>query len=159
FFDLDRDRSVNDLLNQRDVVSADFPVVMCRGQRILRSPSNQEIADCLGFNDLIDQQVLRDMIIVGAGPAGLAAAVVGASEGLDVLMIEASYPGGQASGSSRIENYLGFPVGISGQELAGRALSQAEKFGAKLLVARRVVGLHRADGGYAVELDDGHRVP
>lgn len=159
FVDPDQDPSVNELLNQFDVRVADLPVVMCQDERMLRNPSNREVADCLGFNDLIDQETLRDVIIVGAGPAGLAAAVVGASEGLDVLMIEANYPGGQAGGSSRIENYLGFPVGISGQELAGRALSQAEKFGAELLVATRVVGLDRTKTGYAVELDDGHRLP
>ena len=159
FIEPDRDQSVNELLNQFDVAVADLPVVLCPGERILRNPSNQQVADCLGFNDLIDQEALRDMIVVGAGPAGLAAAVVGASEGLDVLVIEAKYPGGQAGGSSKIENYLGFPVGISGQELAGRALSQAEKFGAQFLVARSAVGLHRTTTGYAVQLDDGHRLP
>ena len=97
---------------------------------MLRNPTNQQIADCLGFNEAIDPSRLRDLVIVGAGPAGLAAAVYGASEGLDVLVLESSAPGGQAGSSSKIENYLGFPTGISGQELAARAYTQAQKFGA-----------------------------
>jgi thioredoxin reductase (NADPH) len=82
---------------------------------VLRNPSNQQIADCLGFNDAIDRTHVRDLVIVGAGPAGLASAVYGASEGLDVLVLESNLPGGQAGSSSRIENYLGFPTGISGR--------------------------------------------
>jgi thioredoxin reductase (NADPH) len=89
---------------------------------VLRSPTNQQIADCLGFNEGIDQTQIRDVVIVGAGPAGLAAAVYAASEGLDVLVLETNAPGGQAGSSSKIENYLGFPTGISGQALAGRAI-------------------------------------
>ena len=116
---------------------ADVPVLICRGTTVLRNPSNQEIADCLGFNDAIDETHVRDLVVVGAGPAGLAAAVYAASEGLDVLVIEAEAPGGQAGASSRIENYLGFPTGISGQELAGRAYSQAQKFGAQIMIATR----------------------
>ena len=100
---------------------SEIPVLICRGQLAPRNPSNQEIADCLGFNESIDQTHVRDLVIIGAGPSGLAAAVYGASEGLDVLVLETSSPGGQAGSSSRIENYLGFPTGISGQELAGRA--------------------------------------
>lgn len=88
------------------------------GQSVLRNPTNQQIADCLGFNEAIDQTHVRDLVIVGAGPSGLAAAVYGASEGLDVLVLESNAPGGQAGSSSKIENYLGFPMGISGQELA-----------------------------------------
>ena len=98
-----------------------MPVLICRGEQVLRNPTNQEIAECLGFNEAIDQTHVRDLVIVGAGPSGLAAAVYGASEGLDVLVVEANAPGGQAGSSSKIENYLGFPTGISGQELAGRA--------------------------------------
>ena len=89
-----------------------------------------------GFNDAIDQTQVRDLVVIGAGPAGLAAAVYGASEGLDVLVLESNAPGGQAGSSSRIENYLGFPTGISGQELAARAYTQAQKFGAQLLIAQ-----------------------
>ena len=98
----------------------------CCGTRPIR-----QIADCLGFNEAIDQTQIRDVVIVGAGPAGLAAAVYAASEGLDVLVLETNAPGGQAGSSSKIENYLGFPTGISGQALAGRAYTQAQKFGAQ----------------------------
>src|SRR5207247_5752376 len=121
---------------------ADIPVLICRGERVLRNPSNREIASCLGFNEAIDGTQVRDLVIVGAGPAGLAAAVYAASEGLDVLVLESNSPGGQAGSSSKIENYLGFPTGISGQELAARAYTQAEKFGAQLLIAKTAV--HRA---------------
>ena len=99
------------------------------------------MADCLGFNVSIDNTHVRDLIIVGAGPAGLAAAVYAASEGLNVLMIETQSPGGQAGSSSKIENYLGFPTGVSGQELAARATTQAQKFGANMMIARSVVRL------------------
>jgi thioredoxin reductase (NADPH) len=135
-------------------------VLICRGDSVLRNPSNQRIAECLGFNEAIDQTQGRDVVIVGAGPAGLAAAVYAASEGLDALVIESSAPGGQAGSSSRIENYLGFPTGISGQELAARAYAQAEKFGAEIVVARDAVELS-CDGGqrYAVRIDGGAVVP
>ena len=103
---------------------------------------------------------MRDLVIVGAGPSGLAAAVYGASEGLDVLVLESNAPGGQAGSSSKIENYLGFPTGISGQELAGRAYTQAQKFGAAVVIAQ---GRHAADlrshARTAIEIDDGPRVP
>jgi thioredoxin reductase (NADPH) len=92
--------------------------------------------ESLGFNESVNQTQVRDLVIIGAGPAGLAAAVYGASEGLDVLVLETSSPGGQAGSSSKIENYLGFPTGISGRELAGRAYTQAQKFGAQVLIAR-----------------------
>src|SRR5207247_209426 len=95
---------------------ADGVVITC-SKVVLKNPSNQEIADALGFNAAIDQTQVRDLVIVGAGPAGLAAAVYGASEGLDVLVVESTAPGGQAGASSRIENYLGFPTGIKGIEL------------------------------------------
>ena len=136
YLDLDRDADVRDLLDRFHVDPAEIPVLICRGEAVLKNPSNQEIADCLGFNGRIDQAHLRDVVIVGAGPAGLAAAVYAASEGLDALVIEASSPGGQAGSSSRIENYLGFPTGISGQELAGRAYAQAQKFGADVMIAK-----------------------
>src|SRR5437879_4427562 len=139
--DLDRDAGVQELLDRFHVTAADIPVVITCSEVVLRNPTNQQIADALGFNDAIDQTQLRDLVIVGAGPAGLAAAVYGASEGLDVLVVESTAPGGQAGSSSRIENYLGFPTGIGGLELASRATSQAQKFGAQLMIG---TGAHPA---------------
>ena len=118
YIDLERDPDVQNLLDSFHIAASEIPVVICRGKIVLRNPSNQQIADCLGFNESINQSQVRDLVIIGAGPSGLAAAVYGASEGLDVLMLETSFPGGQAGSSSKIENYLGFPIGISGQELA-----------------------------------------
>src|ERR1700694_1614014 len=135
YIDLERDPEVQSLLDGFRIAAGEIPVVICRGQLVLRNPTNQEVANCLGFNQTIDQTQMRDVVIVGAGPSGLAAAVYGASEGLDVLVLETSSPGGQAGSSSRIENYLGFPTGITGQELAARAFTQAEKFGAQVLMA------------------------
>ncbi len=157
YIDLERDPDVQNLLDSFQVSASEIPVLICRGQIVLRTPRNQEIADCLGFNESIDQTHVRDLIIIGAGPSGLAAAVYGASEGLDVLMLETSSPGGQAGSSSSIENYLGFPTGISGQELAGRAYNQAQKFGAHMLVAKasRLI----CDGRpYVIELENGARI-
>ncbi len=142
YIDLDVDQTSQDLLDRFQVKLSDVPVVICNDRNVLRSPSIQELANCLGFNVSIDSTHVRDLIIVGAGPAGLAAAVYAASEGLDVLMIETSAPGGQAGSSSKIENYLGFPTGVSGQELAARATTQAQKFGADMMIARSVVRLN-----------------
>ncbi len=111
-----------------------------------------------GFNASISDAQVRDLVIVGAGPAGLAAAVYGASEGLDVLVIEKAAPGGQAGSSSKIENYLGFPTGLTGQELADRAIAQAEKFGARIMVARNVTRLNCDSRPYALILDDGNTI-
>ena len=156
--DLDRDTGVEELLDQFHVDAADVPVVICRYDVVLRNPTNQQIAGALGFNDAIDQTHVRDLVIVGAGPSGLAAAVYGASEGLDVLVVESTAPGGQAGSSSRIENYLGFPMGISGQELAGRAYTQAEKFGAQVMIAKDATRLACDRRPYALEIGDGQRV-
>jgi thioredoxin reductase (NADPH) len=158
YIDLDREKDVESLLESFRVNSADVPVVICRGQR-LSKPTNEQIADCLGFNAAIDRAHVRDVVVVGGGPAGLAAAVYGASEGLDVLVVEANVPGGQAGSSSKIENYLGFPTGISGQELADRALTQAQKFGAQIMVAKGAVSLHCATRPYRVQLDDQAPIP
>jgi thioredoxin reductase (NADPH) len=159
YIDLDRDEGVQVLLDRFKVGLPDIPVVICRGTDVLRNPSNQEIADCLGFNEAIDQTQMRDLVIVGAGPAGLAAAVYGASEGLDVLVVETNAPGGQAGSSSKIENYLGFPTGISGQDLAGRAYSQAQKFGAQIIVAKGARQLTCDRKPYSIEIEKGHRIP
>jgi len=128
--------------------------VICRGTLVLRNPTTSDLAGCLGFNEAVDQEHIRDLVVVGAGPAGLAAAVYGASEGLDVLVIEQEAPGGQAGTSSRIENYLGFPAGISGHELAGNAFAQAEKFGADLLIAKTVTRLICDRRPYMLEIDN-----
>jgi len=159
YVDLDRDPDVQELLDRFRVTEADVPVLICRGTVVLRNPTNREIADCLGFNEAIDQTHLRDVVIVGAGPAGLAAAVYGASEGLAVLVLESSAPGGQAGSSSRIENYLGFPTGISGQELAARAFTQAEKFGADIAIAQGATGLSCQRRPFSVRIDNGRQVP
>jgi thioredoxin reductase (NADPH) len=159
YLDLDRDREGQDLLDRFHVSAADVPVLICRGETVLRNPSNQKIADCLGFNEAINQTRPRDLVIVGGGPAGLAAAVYGASEGLDVLVLEADSPGGQAGSSSRIENYLGFPTGISGQELTGRAYAQAQKFGAEIMIAKGATQLACATRPYAVQIENGPSVP
>ena len=135
YIDLERDPDVQNLLDRFQVSASEIPVLIFRGELALRNPSNQQIADSLGFNESIDQAHVRDLVVIGAGPSGLAAAVYGASEGLDVLILETSSPGGQAGSSSRIKNYLGFPTGISGQDLAGRAYPQAQKFGAHMFVA------------------------
>lgn len=158
YIDLDRDDDVQSLLDRLQVASRDIPVLICRGEKVLRNPTNQEIADYLGFNDAIDPAQVRDVIVVGAGPSGLAAAVYAASEGLDVLVVETTSPGGQAASSSKIENYLGFPTGISGQALAGRAYTQAQKFGAQMIVAKAARRLHCDGLPYALELDDGQRI-
>ena len=124
---MDRDTEVQALLDRFHVGVGDVPVVICRGEKVLKNPTNEEVADCFGLNDKLDAAKLRDLVVGGVGPGGLAAAVYAASEGLDVLVLETSAPGGQAGTSSKIENYLGFPTGISGQALAGRAFAQAQK--------------------------------
>ncbi|MHB8622643.1 MAG: FAD-dependent oxidoreductase [Sulfuricaulis sp.] len=159
YLDLDRDADVQDLFDRFHVSAADVPVLICHGDAVLRNPTNQQIANCLGFNVAIDQTLIRDVVIVGAGPAGLAAAVYGASEGLDVLVIETNAPGGQAGSSSKIENYLGFPTGISGQALAGRAYTQAQKFGAQIIIAQSATRLTCDRKPYTIEIGAGLRVP
>src|SRR6187200_32915 len=158
YMDLERDSDVQNVLDSFQVSASEIPVLICRGKIVLRNPSNQEIADCLGFNEAINRTRVRDLVIIGAGPSGLAAAVYGASEGLDVLMLETSSPGGQAGSSSKIENYLGFPTGVSGQELAARAYHQAQKFGVEMLIAKgtRLVCDHKP---YVIEVDNGAQIP
>jgi thioredoxin reductase (NADPH) len=159
YLDLERDAGVQTLLDRFHVGVADVPILVCRGEFVLRNPTNRQIAECLGYNEAIDQTHIRDVVIVGAGPAGLAAAVYGASEGLDVLVLESYAPGGQAGASSKIENYLGFPTGISGQDLTGRAYTQAQKFGAQIMVAKGATALSCERKPYAIEIDSGARVP
>ncbi len=158
YIDIERDPDVQKLLDAFRIAASEIPVVICHGQLVLRNPSNREVAECLGFNEAVDQTHLRDLIIVGAGPSGLAAAVYGASEGLDVLVLETSSPGGQAGSSSKLENYLGFPTGISGQELATRAYTQAQKFGAQIIIAR-ATRLASDRKPYIIEVENGARIP
>jgi thioredoxin reductase (NADPH) len=155
YVDLDTDSSAQEMLDHFHVTMEEIPIVICNNRTVLRNPSIQELASCLGLNAHIEASEVRDLVIVGAGPSGLAAAVYGASEGLDVLIIEAESPGGQAGSSSRIENYLGFPMGISGLELAGRAAAQAQKFGAKVLIANNVMKLNCNRIPYELTVDSG----
>jgi len=156
--DVDTDPDVQALLDRFSVSMSEVPVLVCGSGHVFRNPTVESLAKELGLSLELDATAVRDLVIVGAGPAGLAAAVYAASEGLNVLVLEATAPGGQAGTSSRIENYLGFPAGISGQELAGRAFTQAEKFGAALAIGRRVVRLDCDSKPYKVRLEDGEVV-
>jgi thioredoxin reductase (NADPH) len=153
--DVDGDPGVQELLDRFHVAVDEIPVVIGRGGRVLRNPDIGEIAEFLQMNPTMDDSVVHDVVVVGAGPAGLAAAVYAASEGLDTVVVEATAPGGQAGTSSKVENYLGFPTGISGGALAGRAFSQAQKFGAKVGVASVAQRLDCAQMPYSIALDDG----
>jgi len=157
YLDVDQDAEVQTTLDGFGVGVGDVPVFICRGERVLKKPTIDEVGDCLGLNQ-VNEATVRDVVVVGAGPAGLAAAVYAASEGLDVLVVESSAPGGQAGSSSRIENYLGFPTGISGHVLASNALVQAEKFGAEFVVARTAVRLACDRLPYRLDLGGGHTV-
>ena len=154
YVDIDTDCSFNQLAEKLAVRSSEIPVVFCNNRYVLRNPSIGELAACLDLNINVDKGV-RDVLVIGAGPAGLAAAVYAASEGLKTLVIEKAAPGGQAGSSSKIENYLGFPTGLSGQELANRAIAQAQKFGAQLMVAQSVVHIDSSKQPYKVILESG----
>jgi thioredoxin reductase (NADPH) len=156
--DVEHDPDVQTMLDQFGITVSEIPVVICRGDLVLRNPTNAEVAECFGLNAGIDEGGIYDLIVVGGGPSGLAAAVYGASEGLKVLVLEGNAPGGQAGSSSRIENYLGFPMGISGQDLAGRAFVQAEKFGAQVMVACTARALQCRLPPYRIDLDSGGQV-
>src|SRR5215469_4525529 len=155
FIDLEKDKDVQGFLDHFHISVSDIPVLIRGGERVLKNPSNEEISRVLGFNESVDESELRDVTIVGAGPAGLSAAVYAASEGLNTLLLETNAPGGQAGSSSRIENYLGFPNGISGLDLASRAYEQAEKFGAEFLIACSVAELRCDARPYQLITSDG----
>jgi thioredoxin reductase (NADPH) len=157
WLDLDADPQVKQLLEQFGVTEADTPVVAWGDKLHLRNPSNRQLAEVLGLLRHLDGEEF-DLVIIGAGPAGLAASVYGASEGLSTVALEHSGPGGQAGRSMRIENYLGFPTGITGAELAERAVVQANKFGARLPVGVLVTGLTFDDGHPVLHLDGGETV-
>jgi thioredoxin reductase (NADPH) len=152
--DLEHDDEAEELLRTLGIEPADTPVVIVAG-KTLRNPSNSELGAELGLGARGAPPPMCDLVIVGGGPAGLAAAVYGASEGLDTQAIDAVAFGGQASTSSRIENYLGFPAGISGSELAERAGLQARKFGARLVVPAEAISIAKDDGHYSIGLDTG----
>ena len=158
YVDLDTDKTSQELLDRFQIAVEEIPVIICAAGFVFKNPTMQQLADSLGLNSPVDESQVRDVVIVGAGPAGLAAAVYAASEGLDVLVIEATSPGGQAASSSKIENYLGFPTGLSGQELAARALAQTEKFGAKMMVAHSVERLDCAHRPFKIVLDNGNKI-
>jgi len=156
--DVETDPGVQVVLDRFHIGVDEVPVILCQGGHVLKNPSLESLSSVLGLSAALDSQAVRDVVIVGAGPAGLAAAVYAASEGLDVLVVETTAPGGQAGQSSRIENYLGFPTGISGEALAGRALTQAEKFGAEVAIGRTVARLDCDSRPYRLYLSDGQEV-
>ena len=155
--DVETDPQVDVLLKQFGVTEADTPVVACSHMLLLRNPSNRELAERIGLRQPLEQTVY-DLVVVGAGLAGLAAAVYGASEGLQTVVLERTAPGGQAGSSMRIENYLGFPTGVTGSELADRAILQANRFGARLSVPTPVVSLAFDQVGPVLELEGGEKV-
>jgi thioredoxin reductase (NADPH) len=150
WIDLEEDPHADDLLRELGLRPEDTPVVICGWDRILRSPSVAELARAVGLPAPVQPRVTGDVVVVGAGPAGLAAAVYAASEGLRTVAMDGIAAGGQAGTASRIENYLGFPAGISGSELADRAVIQARKFGAELTVPAEAVAMERDGDGYTV---------
>lgn len=158
WIDPESDQAVESLLREVGVAPEDTPVVIWRGKDVLRNPSNAELASLIGLRTPMSPGGIADLVVVGTGPSGLAASVYGASEGLETIALDAVATGGQAGTSSKIENYLGFPTGISGAELAERATIQAEKFGARISVPSEATSLRRQDGHYVIGLDDGEAV-
>ncbi|MEV6653151.1 FAD-dependent oxidoreductase [Streptomyces sp. NPDC051219] len=155
WIDLEKDREAEALLRRFGIRPDETPVVIWRGQQVLRNPSTAELARLVGLPTPAPDATECDLLVVGAGPAGLAAAVYGASDGLATVTVDAIATGGQAGTSSRIENYLGFPSGISGGELIERSVLQARKFGARITVPAEAAGLEQRDGHYAVTFADG----
>jgi thioredoxin reductase (NADPH) len=154
----DLDIEAAEVMKSLALSPSDLPVVIAPGPEVLHNPTNADLADALGLTETLDPNRVYDLAVVGAGPAGLAAAVYGASEGLSTIVLEALAPGGQAGTSSKIENYLGFPTGISGQALAGRAQAQAQKFGAHLAISRVAAALECTDTPYRIRLADGQAI-
>ncbi|MCM2523600.1 MULTISPECIES: cyclic nucleotide-binding domain-containing thioredoxin-disulfide reductase [Stenotrophomonas] len=157
YVDVDSDASAETFLRELGIARADLPAVVCRGE-LMKRPSPRAIADCLGLSEPREAVEVYDVAVVGGGPAGLAAAVYAASEGVRVIVIEGTAPGGQAGTSSKIENYLGFPTGISGQALAGRGLTQAQKFGADVVTPRSACSLDCRQRPFTLGLDDGEAI-
>jgi thioredoxin reductase (NADPH) len=158
WIEMEEDEGAVALLERFGARPQETPVAIWLDEKVLKNPSNAELARAIGLDVDTSSERTYDLIVVGAGPAGLAAAVYGASEGLATLSLEAVALGGQAGTSSRIENYLGFPAGLSGSELASRALVQADKFGARTTVPQEAVGLRRENGHFSVALSEGGEV-
>lgn len=156
--DTDIDPDADGFVECLRITPDQLPVVVSSDHRLLRNPSTAALADDLGLTEATDPRHVYDVAVVGAGPAGLGAAVYAASEGLETIVVEALAPGGQAGTSSKIENYLGFPTGISGAALAGRAQVQAQKFGARLAISRAVVGIDCDGRPYRLRLEDGQSI-
>lgn len=156
YLDVERDQGAEALLERFHIAADEVPLVYFTAQdTVIKNPTNRQIADCLGFSGELEKGKVFDVAVVGAGPAGLAAAVYAASEGLQVVVLESDVFGGQAGSSSKIENYLGFPTGISGQALAGRAYNQAQKFGAEIMSPRVAKRLECGSRPYTLKLEDG----
>lgn len=158
WIDLEKDDEANRMLERLGFGVSDTPVVIWRGGDVLRNPSNAELAASIGLSPSETAETVVDMLVVGAGPGGLAAAVYGAADGLDTWLIDAISTGGQAATSPRIENYLGFPAGVPGGDLTERAVVQAEKFGARITVPAEATGLGSRNGHHVVELADGGEI-
>ncbi len=156
------DAQAKSLIDRFHIDTGQLPIVLCPNGQLLRNPGENELARCIGLVGPIDPNRVYDVIIVGAGPAGLAAAVYGASEGLAVLVLDCRAFGGQAGASARIENYLGFPTGITGMALMGRAYNQAQKFGVEMAIPDEVVSLdgydHSGKGRFVLKLSDNERI-
>src|SRR4029078_10982931 len=156
--DSETDGSAQTLLKRFTIQPEHLPMVLCPGGQILRNPSESELPRCIGMLRSIDPDTVYDTVIVGAGPAGLAAAGYAASEGLSTLVLGCRRFGGQAGASSRIENYLGFPTGISGLALMARAYNQAQKFGAEVAIPEEVKVLREEAGRFSLILASGQTV-
>lgn len=150
--DPDTDPDAHAILERFSVAPEDTPIVVCPNGQMLRNPSEEELARCIGLVQAVDETMLYDVAIVGAGPAGLAAAVYAGSEGLSTIVLDCRAFGGQAGASARIENYLGFPTGISGMALMARAFNQAQKFGVEMAIPDEVLRLRREDDGFVLDL-------
>src|ERR687894_445822 len=158
WIELEENPEAEALLERYGAKPSETPVVVWRGEQVLKNPTNFELARTVGLKVDVPRDLTYELVVVGAGPAGLGASVYGASEGLSTLALESIALGGQAGTSSRIENYPGFPAGLSGFELASRVLVQADKFGARTAVPQEAVGLRREDGHYRIELSEGGEV-
>jgi thioredoxin reductase (NADPH) len=160
--DPETDPEAKTLIERFQVDPSQLPIVLCPGGQLLRDPTESELARCIGLVGPIDPNHTYDVAVVGAGPAGLAAAVYAGSEGLSAVVLDSRAFGGQAGASARIENYLGFPTGISGMALMGRAHSQAQKFGVEMAIPDEVSGLEatgeRVGGGFVLTLANAERV-